>query len=148
MSTSHQTRGYADGGSTIPNTYNGRDLALPIQSSHPRSPSNSQHDFQGNGSAFYENNSHEPIQSAGLSPRPPPQQQQDIIGNGETRDLAHRDRPKMQSSATSKREQRICAACGESLTGQFVRALNGTYHLECFRCRVCYIVYHKLSVVN
>lgn len=31
---------------------------------------------------------------------------------------------------------RICKKCGESLTGQFVRALGGTFHLECFRCEV------------
>ena len=27
--------------------------------------------------------------------------------------------------------------CGEGLTGQFVRALNGTFHLDCFKCRDC-----------
>lgn len=32
--------------------------------------------------------------------------------------------------------QRICKKCGESLSGQFVRALNGTFHLECFKCQV------------
>ena len=31
---------------------------------------------------------------------------------------------------------RICKKCGEALTGQFVRALGGTYHLECFLCQV------------
>lgn len=31
---------------------------------------------------------------------------------------------------------RICAKCGLSLSGQFVRALDATYHLECFTCRV------------
>ncbi|KAI9740292.1 MAG: hypothetical protein M1834_004870 [Cirrosporium novae-zelandiae] len=33
--------------------------------------------------------------------------------------------------------QRICGKCGEPLTGQFVRALGGTFHLECFKCRDC-----------
>lgn len=32
--------------------------------------------------------------------------------------------------------RRTCKKCGEPLTGQFVRALNGTFHLECFKCRV------------
>lgn len=145
MSTSHQTIGYADGGSTIQTAYNSRDVVLPIQNNRPRSPGNSQYDFQSNGGSFNENYSHQPIQSAVLAPRPP-QQQQDI-GNGEVRDLAHRDKSKMQTSTNSKREQRICAACGEPLTGQFVRALNGTYHLECFRCRVCHIT-SKLGAVN
>ncbi|PKY07140.1 putative Rho GTPase activator [Aspergillus campestris IBT 28561] len=32
---------------------------------------------------------------------------------------------------------RICKKCGEPLTGQFVRALLATYHLECFKCEDC-----------
>lgn len=32
---------------------------------------------------------------------------------------------------------RICKKCGEPLTGQFVRALLSTYHLECFKCEDC-----------
>jgi hypothetical protein len=31
---------------------------------------------------------------------------------------------------------RICKKCNEPLTGQFVRALGGTFHLECFKCNV------------
>lgn len=31
---------------------------------------------------------------------------------------------------------RTCAKCGNSLSGQFVRALDATYHLECFTCHV------------
>jgi hypothetical protein len=32
---------------------------------------------------------------------------------------------------------RICKKCGEALTGQFVRALGGTFHLDCFKCTDC-----------
>ncbi|KAF2088342.1 RhoGAP-domain-containing protein [Saccharata proteae CBS 121410] len=32
---------------------------------------------------------------------------------------------------------RICGKCGGNLTGQFVRALGDTYHLECFTCHDC-----------
>ena len=32
--------------------------------------------------------------------------------------------------------KRMCKKCGEPLTGQFVRALGGTFHLDCFKCRV------------
>ncbi|KAE8144798.1 hypothetical protein BDV25DRAFT_145259, partial [Aspergillus avenaceus] len=32
---------------------------------------------------------------------------------------------------------RICKKCNEPLTGQFVRALLSTYHLECFKCEDC-----------
>ena len=38
--------------------------------------------------------------------------------------------------AATKSTSRICKKCGESLTGQFVRALGGTFHLDCFLCRV------------
>jgi hypothetical protein len=34
------------------------------------------------------------------------------------------------------KEQRMCGKCGTHLTGQFVRALGGTFHLECFTCHV------------
>jgi hypothetical protein len=35
-----------------------------------------------------------------------------------------------------KSHVRICQKCGQVLTGQFVRALGGTYHLDCFKCKV------------
>lgn len=34
--------------------------------------------------------------------------------------------------------KRICGKCGGSLSGQFVRALDDTFHLECFTCHVGY----------
>lgn len=49
------------------------------------------------------------------------------------RDLSvprERSRPKNRSNHT-------CNKCGEPLTGQFVRALAGTFHLECFKCNDC-----------
>ncbi|KAF1999326.1 RhoGAP-domain-containing protein [Amniculicola lignicola CBS 123094] len=49
-------------------------------------------------------------------------------GNG-TFNPAPRDKP--------KRSGKICGKCGEGLTGQFVRALGDTYHLECFTCHDC-----------
>lgn len=36
----------------------------------------------------------------------------------------------------SPKSTRTCAKCLDPLTGQFVRALGGTYHLDCFKCRV------------
>lgn len=33
--------------------------------------------------------------------------------------------------------ERRCSKCEGVLTGQFVRALGGTYHLACFTCQVC-----------
>lgn len=37
---------------------------------------------------------------------------------------------------SSPKSTRTCAKCQGPLTGQFVRALGGTYHLDCFKCRV------------
>lgn len=47
-----------------------------------------------------------------------------------------RNRSRTRNGRTGSGQIRICKKCGEPLTGQFVRALGGTYHLECFRCRV------------
>lgn len=44
-------------------------------------------------------------------------------------------RPHNKSPGSS----RLCQKCNEPLTGQFVRALGGTFHLECFKCDVCMI---------
>lgn len=38
------------------------------------------------------------------------------------------------SSGTSRQP---CAKCGQTMTGQFVRALGTVYHLDCFRCQDC-----------
>ena len=46
----------------------------------------------------------------------------------------NRSRPRTNRSASG--QVRICKKCGEPLTGQFVRALDGTFHLDCFKCRV------------
>lgn len=42
-------------------------------------------------------------------------------------------RPHTKSPSSAPR---VCKTCGEALTGQFVRALGSTYHLECFKCEV------------
>ena len=52
-------------------------------------------------------------------------------------DLAIRKKPRTDGGAGTKTAtSRKCKKCGESLTGQFVRALGGTFHLDCFKCRV------------
>ncbi|ORY81899.1 hypothetical protein BCR37DRAFT_22697 [Protomyces lactucae-debilis] len=35
------------------------------------------------------------------------------------------------------RSRQLCSHCGLQMTGQFVRALGGIYHLDCFRCGDC-----------
>lgn len=55
-----------------------------------------------------------------------------------------RDRSGSQKMPTRERSKadgnqgpkRICGRCGEPLLGQFVRAMGGMFHLECFMCRV------------
>jgi hypothetical protein len=48
-----------------------------------------------------------------------------------------RTRSRTRSGKTGSGQLRLCQKCGDPLTGQFVRALGGTFHLDCFRCRVC-----------
>ncbi|KAI4236839.1 MAG: hypothetical protein L6R40_006028 [Gallowayella cf. fulva] len=45
-----------------------------------------------------------------------------------------RERSRTNGSSAPKR---ICDKCGEPLLGQFVRAMGGMFHLECFMCRDC-----------
>jgi hypothetical protein len=54
----------------------------------------------------------------------------------EMRRSGERNRAKPQNGRTASGQTRVCRKCGESLTGQFVRALDGTFHLDCFRCKV------------
>ena len=58
-------------------------------------------------------------------------------GLDSTRDIPVRERSRTDGSLGGKPTSiRMCKKCGESLTGQFVRALGGTFHLDCFRCKV------------
>lgn len=63
--------------------------------------------------------------------------------NGRERDGnpdGHKNSEERNRSRTRRNgsgQLRMCKKCGEPLTGQFVRALGGTFHLDCFRCRVC-----------
>ncbi|KAL9099291.1 MAG: hypothetical protein Q9163_005188 [Psora crenata] len=55
----------------------------------------------------------------------------------QTQNLPARERSRANGAPSGKSGSRICKKCDQSLTGQFVRALGGTYHLECFLCRDC-----------
>lgn len=60
--------------------------------------------------------------------------------NGQANPETTRSRPRQNGKALAKSpsgQMRICKACGEPLEGQFVRALGGTFHLACFKCRDC-----------
>jgi len=56
--------------------------------------------------------------------------------DNESRRSGERNRSRPRGSRAASGQTRICKKCGESLTGQFVRALDGTFHLDCFKCRV------------
>ncbi|KAI5954886.1 rga1 [Candida theae] len=52
------------------------------------------------------------------------------------------DPPKQQSNVatrtrTKKKSRKICQRCGLEITGQFVRALQSAYHVDCFTCHEC-----------
>ena len=52
-------------------------------------------------------------------------------GSAKTDGQSLRERSRGRASTT-----RVCGKCGGHLSGQFVRALGDTYHLECFTCNV------------
>jgi hypothetical protein len=39
--------------------------------------------------------------------------------------------------------KQLCTKCEGVLTGQYVRALGGLYHLACFTCRVCFLLFSQ-----
>jgi hypothetical protein len=57
--------------------------------------------------------------------------------DGNRKTSGERTRSRTRNNRTGSGSLRVCKKCGEPLTGQFVRALGGTFHLDCFRCRVC-----------
>ncbi|CAJ2501780.1 Uu.00g046330.m01.CDS01 [Anthostomella pinea] len=57
--------------------------------------------------------------------------------HSDPRRSSERNRSRGRSGRTPSGTLRTCAKCGEPLTGQFVRALEGTFHLDCFKCRDC-----------
>jgi hypothetical protein len=65
-----------------------------------------------------------------------PQDRTDAPVRSMTDPLQNEQQQLQQQPPKPKRSGKICGKCGEGLTGQFVRALGGTYHLECFTCHV------------
>ncbi|KFX97555.1 hypothetical protein V495_04306 [Pseudogymnoascus sp. VKM F-4514 (FW-929)] len=74
---------------------------------------------------------------------PPPSMQvgnprKDNLGGDAHKDSSERDRSRHRGGKrTGSGQLRLCKKCGEPLTGQFVRALGGTFHLDCFKCKDC-----------
>lgn len=65
-----------------------------------------------------------------------------VNSNGKDRELdtpkasGERERARTHGTRKGSGQMRVCKKCGEPLTGQFVRALGGTFHLNCFKCKV------------
>ncbi|KAH8676327.1 RhoGAP domain-containing protein [Xylariales sp. PMI_506] len=59
-----------------------------------------------------------------------------LSSTSDPRRSGERNRSRGRGRAASG-QVRTCHKCGEPLTGQFVRALDGTFHLDCFKCRDC-----------
>ncbi|KAK7409187.1 Rho-type GTPase activating protein Rga1 [Neonectria punicea] len=114
---------------------------------HPHAHDHS-HDFAGPDLTHppdpnWQNGGHEtpdsgyrlrPTGSAPSTPNPPPAGWDD---EQSLRKSAERNRSRGRNGRSASGQQRVCNACGESLTGQFVRALDGTFHLDCFKCQDC-----------
>ena len=62
----------------------------------------------------------------------------------ESRRSGERNGSRPRGSRSASGQTRACKKCGEPLTGQFVRALDGTFHLDCFKCRVSFV--HDFAV--
>lgn len=114
----------------------GTDNGMPID--HVRGHHHD--DFPGAGAGYplerhrTPDNSHayRPSGSAPSTPITPAGHRDD-----ESRKSGERNRSQQRSGRrSSSGPTRVCKKCNEPLTGQFVRALDGTFHLDCFRCRV------------
>ena len=69
-----------------------------------------------------------------------PQSERRERNDESTRNIAIREKSRSRANGSvagkGSGSLRICTKCGEVLPGQYVRALGGTWHLECFKCRV------------
>lgn len=75
-----------------------------------------------------------PPASAPGTPNPPPP---GWAEDQPPRKSVERNRSRGRGGRSASGQTRTCQACGEPLTGQFVRALEGTFHLDCFKCQDC-----------
>lgn len=79
-----------------------------------------------------------PAFSNGGFPRPNrPTDSPTLSAHGDPRRSGERSRSRARNGRSASGSVRTCAKCNEPLTGQFVRALEATFHLECFKCHDC-----------
>lgn len=67
----------------------------------------------------------------------PPAQQQPKDPRRNLMDEDSLQRKTSRSKKSIRRKKKICKGCGKEITGQFVRALNSAFHVECFCCNEC-----------
>lgn len=95
----------------------------------PRDNTSQQYDQSQQRNKMYANNGHpQDIPSSNEHSQLGPKRKDSHPG--------HRDRSRTRTNRKGSGQIRICKKCGEPLTGQFVRALDGTFHLDCFKCAV------------
>ncbi|KAI9798842.1 MAG: hypothetical protein M1825_004965 [Sarcosagium campestre] len=120
------------GGSDRQPTQFQQDRRLEVRSSgsSPHINGHSPHDPQGYGSKY--GSLTNKTDSSGRGP--PSDSRSDVRGpGGRGRSRPDVGNGERRPSGTT----RLCLKCNELLTGQFVRALGGTFHLDCFKCRDC-----------
>ncbi|KAK2069383.1 hypothetical protein P8C59_003969 [Phyllachora maydis] len=83
------------------------------------------------------NNNNTNNSNMGRPPASPAISAGDRDNDTESRRSGERNRSRPLNNRIVNGQVRLCKKCGEHLTGQFVRALDGTFHLDCFRCRDC-----------
>lgn len=75
----------------------------------------------------------QPVQQG---PKSQQQNQQPVLRNQPRQQQQAQEQQRTQEQRTQKKRKN-CKACGNLISGQFVRALNSTYHIECFLCHEC-----------
>jgi hypothetical protein len=100
----------------------------------PGAPQQHGLDPRSNGLPRRRTDEHDALSANSLAPH----------GRTEASPRSSTDPEQQQVAAKPKKTGKICGKCGEGLTGQFVRALGDTFHLECFTCHVS----RKLSLVS
>ncbi|KAL7936823.1 hypothetical protein V8C35DRAFT_208415 [Trichoderma chlorosporum] len=108
----------------------------PVDVTHDDGVNDHTNDHAGHADAGWQNGSSQapnPTAPGPSGPLPPPTGYADEPTNGSD---ASRPRPRNGGRSASA-QSRMCKKCGLQLTGQFVRALDGTFHLDCFKCRDC-----------
>lgn len=117
---------------------------LPSQSRDPRAMTNPPGAYPGSSSDSLQFQDPTLRRSSDRDRPPPPQsyQSNQVTDKYTSHDNASSSNLKSGADSTKQDSSRrpsgakLCAKCNQPIIGQFVRALENTYHLECFTCHV------------